>query len=113
MFFLKRADTIAIRSNAGRRPYACRHHNRKGKAAGSSGKADHRTGGSPAGNPTHNRLELLLDGAKRGDRVVQAKNGTALLLIRPELAQRLSGIMLDYRETARGSDFIIARYACR
>ncbi len=62
---------------------------------------------------THNRLELLLDRAKRGDRVVQAKNGTALLLIRPELAQRLSGIMLDYRETARGSDFIIARYACR
>ena len=63
--------------------------------------------------PTHNRLELLLDRAKRGDRVVQAKNGTALLLTRPELAQRLSGIMLDYRETARGSDFIIARYACR
>ncbi len=67
----------------------------------------------PTHTHTHNRLELLLDRAKRGDRVVQAKNGTALLLIRPELAQRLSGIMLDYRETARGSDFIIARYACR
>jgi Fe-S cluster assembly iron-binding protein IscA len=63
-------------------------------------------------HPAHNRLELVLDREKRGDQVVQAKNGAALLLIRPDLARRLSGIIIDYRETARGPDFIIARHAC-
>lgn len=63
-------------------------------------------------HPAHNRLELVLDKEKRGDQVVQAKNGTAVLLIRPDLARRLSGITIDYRETACGPDFIIARDVC-
>ncbi len=62
--------------------------------------------------PAHNRLELVLDRKKRGDQVVQAKNGAAVLLIRPDLARRLSGVMIDYRETAGGPDFIIARNEC-
>ena len=37
-------------------------------------------------HPAHNRLELVLDKEKRGDHVVQAKNGAAVLLIRPDLA---------------------------
>jgi Fe-S cluster assembly iron-binding protein IscA len=60
-------------------------------------------------HPAHNRLELVLDKEKRGDQVVRANNGTAVLLIRPDLARRLSGIMIDCHETGRGSDFIIAR----
>ena len=54
-------------------------------------------------HPAHNRLELVLDREKRGDQVVQAKNGTAVLLIRPDLAQRLSGITIDYRLTDKAS----------
>jgi Fe-S cluster assembly iron-binding protein IscA len=62
--------------------------------------------------PALNRLELVLDREKRGDQVIQAKNGAAVLLVRPDLARRLSGITIDYRETARGPDFIIARKGC-
>ena len=64
-------------------------------------------------HPAHNRLELVLDKEKKGDRVVQAKNGVTVLLIRPDLTKRLSGILIDYRETALGTDFIIARNGCR
>jgi|OpeIllAssembly_1097287.scaffolds.fasta_scaffold678627_2 Fe-S cluster assembly iron-binding protein IscA len=64
-------------------------------------------------HPDHNRLELVLDRAKKGDQVVTAQNGVAVLLIRPDMAKRLSGIRLDYRETALGADFIIARHGGR
>ena len=62
---------------------------------------------------SHNRLELALDRAKKGDQVVQDQNGGAVLLIRPEMAKRLTGIRLDYRETTLGADFIIARHGSR
>jgi Fe-S cluster assembly iron-binding protein IscA len=64
-------------------------------------------------HPAHNCLELVLDKEKKGDQVVQAQNGAAVLLIRPDMAKRLSGILIDYRETARGADFIIARTGSR
>lgn len=63
--------------------------------------------------PVRNCLELVLDKVKKGDQVVQAKNGTTVLLIPPDMAKRLTGIMLDYRETALGADFIIARHGGR
>jgi len=64
-------------------------------------------------HPAHNCLELALDKEKKGDEVVQAQNGTAVLLISSDLAKQLSGILIDYREGALGADFIIARHGCR
>ena len=60
-------------------------------------------------HPTPNRLELGLDKEKKGDQVVASEEGGKVLLICSELAQGLSGIVLDYRETFYGADFIICK----
>lgn len=56
-----------------------------------------------------NRLELVLDRQKKGDRVVQGEGGFKVLLIHADLARGLAGIVLDYGETLYGPDFIISK----
>ena len=56
-----------------------------------------------------NRLELILDKEKRGDKVILSTEGSKVLLVRPEIANRLRGIVLDYGKTFYGTDFIIAK----
>lgn len=56
-----------------------------------------------------NRLELILDKEKRGDKVVHSTEGSKVLLVRPEIAKGLRGIVLDYGKTFYGTDFIIAK----
>jgi Fe-S cluster assembly iron-binding protein IscA len=57
-----------------------------------------------------NRLELVLDKEKKGDHVVASEEGFKVLLICSKLAHGLSGIVLDYRETFYGADFIICKH---
>jgi Fe-S cluster assembly iron-binding protein IscA len=57
-----------------------------------------------------NRLELVLDKEKKGDQVVASEEGIKVLLICSKLAQGLTGIVLDYKETCCGSDFIISKH---
>ena len=56
-----------------------------------------------------NRLELVLDKEKKGDQVVASEEGFKVLLICSRLAQGLSGIVLDYKETFYGADFILSK----
>ena len=56
-----------------------------------------------------NRLELILDKEKSGDKVVHSTEGGKVLLVRPEIAKGLQGFVLDYGKTVYGTDFIIAK----
>jgi len=56
-----------------------------------------------------NRLELILDKEKKGDKVVHSTGGSKVLLVRPEIAHGLRDIVLDYGKTVYGTDFIIAK----
>ena len=58
---------------------------------------------------TPSRLELVLDKEKKGDHVVASTEGFKVLLICAKLAQGLSDIVLDYKETFYGADFIISK----
>ena len=60
-----------------------------------------------------NRLELILDKEKRGDKVVRSTEGSKVLLVRPEIANGLRGIVLDYGKTFYGTGFIIAKNSQR
>ena len=57
-----------------------------------------------------NRLELVLDKEKKGDLVIASEEGLKVLLICGKLAHGLTGIVLDYRETFYGADFIISKH---
>jgi len=59
---------------------------------------------------TPNRLELVLDKEKKGDQVVESEEGFKVLLICGTLAHGLRGIVLDYKETFYGADFIISKH---
>lgn len=59
---------------------------------------------------TPKRLELVLDKEKKGDHVVESEEGLKVLLICAELARGLAGIVLDYKETFYGADFIISKH---
>jgi Fe-S cluster assembly iron-binding protein IscA len=56
---------------------------------------------------TPKRLDLILDKVKKGDRVIETKEGTKVLLIRSDLAKDLEGLVLDYKDTLE--DFTIAK----
>lgn len=56
-----------------------------------------------------NRLELVLDKEKKGDTVVACEEGLKVLLIGSRIANGLTGIVLDYRETLYGGGFILAK----
>lgn len=60
-------------------------------------------------HPRRSSFELVLDREKKGDQVIKAQGGKTVLLIRSDLAAQLTGIMLDYRETLHGPDFVVAR----
>ena len=51
------------------------------------------------------QLDLILDKEKRGDQVVLTNGGIKVLLIRPDLAKYLEGVVLDYKEAIQ--DFTI------
>ena len=53
------------------------------------------------------RLDLILDKVKKGDQVVETKEGTKVLLIRSDLAKNLEGLVLDYKENLE--DFTITK----
>jgi len=57
-----------------------------------------------------NRLELTLDKQKKGDQVIASEEGLKLLLICSKLANGLADIVLDYKETFYGADFIISKH---
>ena len=55
------------------------------------------------------RLELILDKEKCGDKVVHSTEGGKVLLIRPDVANGLRGVVLDYGKTFYGTDFILEK----
>lgn len=61
-------------------------------------------------HPRENRLELALDKQKKGDQVIASEEGLKVLLICGKLANGLAGIVLDYKETFYGADFIISKH---
>ena len=56
---------------------------------------------------TPKRLDLILDKVKKGDQVIETKEGTKVLLIRSDLAKDLEGLVLDYKDTLE--DFTISK----
>ena len=54
---------------------------------------------------TPDRLEMILDKEGDGDQVVESEGGIKVLLIEPDLALALEGIVLDYQETPEGEGF--------
>ena len=58
-----------------------------------------------------NRLQLGLDKEKEGDQVVESEEGIKLLLIGPNLAPVLEGMVIDYQETSQGAGFTISKLA--
>ena len=56
-----------------------------------------------------NSLTWSKDTEKEGDKVIKSKDGTKILLIAPDLASDLEGMVLDYGEKAEGEGFIISR----
>lgn len=58
-----------------------------------------------------NRLELVLDKEGEGDQVVESEEGIKILLIGPDLAPALDGMVIDYQETPEGAGFTISELA--
>jgi thioredoxin 1 len=58
-----------------------------------------------------NQLQLALDKEKQGDQVVETEEGIKVLLIGPDLAPALEGMVMDYRETPEGSGFTMSKLA--
>ena len=56
-------------------------------------------------------FSLVLDKEKKGDKVVESKAGRKVLLISPDLASELEGLVIDYRETTEVSGFTISNPA--
>ncbi len=54
-----------------------------------------------------NRLNMEFDTAKEGDHVVE-NEGTKVLLIEPDLASALDGMIIDCYETPAGTRFTIS-----
>jgi len=55
------------------------------------------------------QLQLALDKPNEEDQVVESEDGVKLLLVGPDLAPALEGIVMDYQETAQGSGFTMSR----
>ena len=53
------------------------------------------------------RLDLVLSKEKKGDQVVLSPAGSKVLLIRHDFAQCFDGVVLHYKETFKGGDFVI------
>ena len=57
-----------------------------------------------------NRIEMVLEKDKEGDQVVESE-GVKILLLDPEIAQLLEGMVIDYEETPQGGKFTISKLA--
>lgn len=57
------------------------------------------------------QMQLALDKPKEEDQAVETDNGRKLLLIGPELASPLEGMVMDYQETPQGAGFTVSRPA--
>lgn len=57
-----------------------------------------------------NRIEMVLDKAKEEDQIVE-NEGTKLILLDPEIAQQLEGMVIDYEESPQGGKFTLAKLA--
>ena len=62
-------------------------------------------------NPLKPRqVDFILDKVREGDVVVESEHGRNLVLINSKLASKVKGLVLDYLETSRGSNFIISKF---
>ena len=52
-----------------------------------------------------NRLEMVLDKEGEGDQVVKSEGGIKVLLVGPDLAPALDGMVIDYQQTPDGKGF--------
>jgi Fe-S cluster assembly iron-binding protein IscA len=57
-----------------------------------------------------NRIEMALDKEKEGDQVVESE-GAKILLVSPELAPVLDGMVIDCQETSQGVRFTMSKLA--
>jgi Fe-S cluster assembly iron-binding protein IscA len=55
-----------------------------------------------------NRFALVLDKEKKGDQVVESKTGDKVMLIGPDLASELEGLVVDYQKTPKADGFTIS-----
>jgi Fe-S cluster assembly iron-binding protein IscA len=54
-----------------------------------------------------NQLKMTLDREKEGDQVVESE-GVKILILSPEIASALEGMVMDYQETPEGAGFSIS-----
>ncbi len=57
-----------------------------------------------------NQLKIVLDREKGGDQIVESE-GVKILLLSPEVAPMLEGMVIDYHETPEGGGFTISKIA--
>lgn len=57
-----------------------------------------------------NELEMTLDKENEGDQVVESE-GVRILLLGPDLAVALGGMVIDWQETPQGGGFTISEVA--
>ena len=55
-----------------------------------------------------NQIQMVLDKEKEGDQIV-ASEGVKILLLDPEIAQALEGMVIDYEETPQGGKFTLSK----
>ena len=55
-------------------------------------------------------IRIILDREKCGDKVVHSTEGDKVLLVRPDVASGLKGVVLDYGKTFYGTDFILEKH---
>lgn len=81
------------------------------KAAIQSETTDPEVGIRLVPSPTMpNRLEMVLDKVREGDQVVESE-GVKVLIISPELAPALEGMVIDYQQTPLGGMLTISKPA--
>lgn len=54
-----------------------------------------------------NTLTWTVDTEKEGDQVLKSKDGTKILLIAPDLASELEGMVMDYQDNSEISGFVV------
>jgi thioredoxin 1 len=57
------------------------------------------------------QLQLALDSPKEEDQVVERDEGSELLIMGPDVAAAVDGMVMDYQETPQGSGFTMTREA--
>jgi len=53
---------------------------------------------------------VVLDKEKEGDQIVESE-GVKILLIDPEIGQRLEGVVIDYEQMPQGGRFSLSKLA--